>query len=336
MQPLALTVLPTRKCNLNCAYCKIRNQNFPNELNWKEWVGVLKKVTRQFPSICFTVLLGGDITMWGENLVKFVKKMSKTNISWNFTTNGVLLSEKFLRKLKKNGLESISLSLDSLEKREDMWEDLKGKTTIGLLDILNQLSYKELHCTITVDKTNLEELPTLVKFLTSKNTYAEITPIIYGKNESYDYANSYETLKDRLSTEKDKEKIDEVMKELVEMKKQGYLIHNTDDYLLNWSKFVIRQNWKCEYPVNLVPDADGTMRLCLHIKGEKVRKHNIKNLDFEKFLKDWYDDYKKFCQGCYWNCSYESKYIYEKTNDLDLVRDYFNHKVKNAEAKIKA
>lgn len=331
MKPLVLTILPTRKCNLSCSYCKIKNQDYPGELNWLQWVICLKNLNEQIDSLCFTVLLGGDITVWGEDLVRFVEGMKKADIPYAFTTNGVLLTETYLKKLKDAGLDSISLSLDTLKVRKDKSENIKGQYTMSLLRLLNRLGFEDLHCTITVDTTNLEEVPEMIRYLTSYKTYSEITPMLFGKSKYYDYTSSYEDLKDRLFTKKDKGRIDKVMKEIVKMKKGGFLIHNTNNYLLNWSKFGIMQNWKCGYPVGLVVDADGSMRLCLQIKGEKVTKHSIKNLDFEKFLLDWYKDYNELCQGCYWNCAYEPKYLYEKTEDIEVVRDYFNHKVKQVE-----
>jgi len=335
MKPLAITALPTRKCNLNCQYCKIKNNNFPNELNWEQWIVGLEKLYRQFDSLCFTCLLGGDITVWKDDLVKFVKGMSSTGIFYSFTTNGLLLTENFLKKLKENGLDSISVSLDSLKLRKDKFEYIKSQKTLVLLDLLNKLGFKELHCTITVDKINLTELPEIVRFLTKNKVVSEITPLIFGKTKAYDYASSREDLKDRILTTRDKYQVDEIMSKLVEMKRQGYLIHNTDNYLLNWSRYGIKQQWKCRYPIKLVLDADGTMRLCLHIKGDLVTRHNISNLNFKTFLRDWRKDFKKLCHGCYWNCQYEPKYIYEKTKDFKSVINYFNHRVKYAEKKIK-
>jgi len=302
-------------------------------LNWKEWARYIKELVKKNPSIQFVCLLGGDISVWGEKLVSFSKRMKE--IFWNFTTNGVLLNdEKKLKKLRKE-MDSISLSLDSLKPKEDVWERLKSQTTIKLLPLLNKLGFRDLHCTITIDKTNLEELPDLVKFLTKNKTWAEITPVIFGKNKNYDYAASFDVLKKRLFTKKDIPKIKKIMLKMVEMKKEGYLIHNTDNYLLNWSKYVVKQQWKCGYPINLVFDADGSARLCLHVKGKRVVKHNIKDFNFDDFLKDWYKDFKELCKGCYWNCQYEPKYIYEKTKDLKDIKDYFNHKVKYAEKHIK-
>jgi len=336
MKPLVATILPTRKCNLNCSYCKIKNpKNFHKELNWAEWVICLKKLNEQIDSLCFTVLLGGDVTTWGEDLVKFAAAMSGTSIPYGFTTNGLLLTEEYLKKLKKYGLDSVSVSLDTLKTREDGNENVKSQKTIQLLPLLNKLGFKELHCTITVDNTNLVEVPSIIKYLTSQNTYSEITPMLFGKHSVYDYTSDYETLKDRLFTEKDKGRIDHTMAEVVRMKKEGYLIHNTDNYLLSWSQWGVKQQWKCNYPVNIVVDADGSMRLCLQIKGNRVARHYVGNLDFKEFLKDWYKDYNEYCRGCYWNCAYEAKYVYEKTGSIEAVKQYFNHGVIHVEEKIK-
>jgi MoaA/NifB/PqqE/SkfB family radical SAM enzyme len=166
-------------------------------------------------------LLGGDITVWGDDLIKFVKEMKETNIPYGFTTNMVLLTEEHLKNLKENGLDSISVSLDTLKNRKDGSENHKSWRAISSLPLLNELGFKELHCTIAVDKTNLEELPKIVEFLTRNKTYSEITPMLFGKSEAYDYTSSYEDLKDRLFISQDKQRIDKVMEEIVRMKKYG-------------------------------------------------------------------------------------------------------------------
>jgi len=328
MKPLSLTILPTRKCNLKCSYCNIHDQHFPNELNWKQWVDNLKSLHEKIPSIGFTILLGGDVTTWGDDLPKFTKEMSKVGLPFAFTTNGVLLDETFLKKLKETATTSVSVSLDTLKNRADKHENIKSNTTMALLPMMNRLGFKDLHCTVTVDSTNLEEVPAIIKYLTSQKTYAEITPMLFGKSVAYDYTSSYWNLRYRLFTEKDKERIDAVMARIVAMKKEGYLIHNTDAFLLRWSTYGIRQHWKCRYPIGLVADADGSMRLCLQIKGDRVTKHNIGSLDFDKFLEDWHEDYLDNCQGCYWNCSYESKYVYEQTGSVADVEKYYSHGVR--------
>jgi len=335
MKPLSLTILPTRKCNLACSYCKIHDQNFPNELNWKQWISNLKSLNEKIPSIGFTILLGGDITTWGDDLPQFTEAMAEAHLPFAFTTNGVLLDETFLKKLKETAIRSVSVSLDTLKTRADNCENLKSQTTMALLPMMNRLGFKDLHCTVTVDSTNLEEVPDIIRYLTLQKTYAEITPMLFGKSSSYDYTSTYEQLEDRLFTEWDTDRIEKVMNEVIQMKKEGYLIHNTDWFLLNWSGFGITQDWYCQYPVGLVADADGSMRLCLQIKGDRVTKHNIGSLDFDKFLEDWFKDYNECCQGCYWNCSYESKYIYEKTGSVEAVSKYYAHGVLEVEDLIK-
>ncbi|MHA1590946.1 MAG: radical SAM protein [Candidatus Heimdallarchaeaceae archaeon] len=331
-EPFIATILPTRKCNLNCSYCRIRKQDFPNELNWKEWVSCLKLLYKQFDTMGFSVLLGGDVMTWGNDLVKFAEEMEKTGLPYAVNTNGVGLTDEVLLKLKHAG---ISTSLDTLNERGDKSETIKSQTTKQLIPRMNALGFKDLHCTITVDSTNLEEVPEIVRFLTDHNTWAEINGMVYGKNPAYDFCGSKEDLKDRLFVEGDQIRIDRTMNKLVRMKEDGCLIHNTDHFLLNWSKYGIHQQWKCGHPMGLAIDADGSMRLCLLIKGSRVPKHNVKNLNYKKFLDDWYKDYNDFCEGCYWDCQYEPEYIYRKTKCVKAVEKYYNHGVKEVEKQIK-
>jgi MoaA/NifB/PqqE/SkfB family radical SAM enzyme len=337
MKIFDVTVIPTRVCNLDCSYCKIKRKTADNELRWDQWVDVLSKLESQIPTLCFMVLLGGEITTWKKDFLSFTKRMrERVKTPWGFTTNGILLNRKFLQELKAAGQNYISISLDSLVHTSllDKYEMIKSEKTLELIDLINELGFEETHCTITVDKNNLEELPFIVEFLSKKGVYSEITPLIFGKDDSYDYASSLSEMKDRVLDSPTE--VDDVMHEIVSMKEEGYLIHNTDDYLLNWREHGIYQKWKCYYPYNLVLDSDGSCRLCLHIKGKRVPKHHTSSFNYEEFLSDWKKDFKELCKGCYWNCQYEPKYIWDETKDLECVRNYFSHEVKHAEEKIKS
>lgn len=326
--PLALTVIPLRRCNLKCCYCQISKVK-KDELKWYQWVDVIQFLCEKFPTVCFVCLLGGEITLWGKDFFRFVKLMNeRVKVFWNFTSNGIVINERWLRKLKSCGMDTLSLSYDG-KGLQDEGQRKKSQKVLDLLKIIKKLKFVEPHITITVDKENIFQLPSIVEFFTQEGFWLEVTPLIFGKTNHYDYAASFNLLEWRF--EVSKSILEKVFNKLIEMKEKGFYIHNTKEYLRQFPNYFHLQDWQCEYPVNLVVDCDGTMRLCLHIPGEKVRKYDIfenREFDFNQFLKDWKRDFYLYCRGCFWNCQYEPLYIYCRTGSLEEVKDYFRHRTR--------
>ena len=134
--------------------------------------------------------------------------------------------------------------------------------------------------------------------------------------------------------------LNRIMKELIKMKRGGFLIHNTSDYLQAFAANVCPDEYpyRCKGMTNLVIDADGTLRPCLHLKGNKIRRYNVlewataNNIPFGKIHLNWKADFKQQCHGCYWNCSVETEWVFQKHRSLGplgamkKVQDYFAHR----------
>jgi len=119
--------------------------------------------------------------------------------------------------------------------------------------------------------------------------------------------------------------IDTVAKELILMKRAGVKIHSTEKFL---EKLVVHGpglDWKCPKPVNAVIDADLSMRACLHLPGQRVRRWDAFTLigeeTWKSFLEDWSADQQDLCPCCYWDCQYEVA-----EGDQDEVDAWFSHK----------
>ena len=132
-----LRISVTDRCNLQCIYCMPKNNsnwfNSKDILTFDEiirFVSIMSKLGIE--NIRLTggePLLRSNIEMLVENLSKIpgIKKVS-------MTTNGILLAEK-LSKLKKAGLSSINLSLDTFDEKK--FKKING--TDGLAQVLESI-----------------------------------------------------------------------------------------------------------------------------------------------------------------------------------------------------
>jgi len=103
---------------------------------------------------------------------------------------------------------------------------------------------------------------------------------------------------------KDKKKIQIICDKLLEMKRKGYKIHNSDLYLKTLPDN-LDLKWKCSEPYNLVIDEDGKLLTCQDFEGS--RQFDIFDLPekWEDFYKQWKEDKNK-CKGCFWSCQLQA------------------------------
>ncbi len=159
-------------CNLRCIYCMPDdNVTFMDKNNWL-----------QFEDICSIVeastklgfekfrLTGGEPLLRPniEKLIAMNKKIENVKII-AMTTNATYL-DHFALKLKKAGLDSVNISLDTLDSKrysyitrggniEDVLKGINKAFEVGLAVKIN---------TVIIDETSLKEVEHIKKFIESK------------------------------------------------------------------------------------------------------------------------------------------------------------------------
>lgn len=179
----------TDRCNLRCQYC-MPNEGIPsighnNVLTFEEIITVCRCVSRL--GIRKIKLTGGEplVRKGFAGLVKEIKELPHIE-EVTLTTNGILLGD-YLDELKEAGLDSINISLDTLDK--DKYREitrvgdldkvlyaLKKACTMGFKSIkINSLIMKEWNQNEVADLVALaKEFPVSVRFI-------EMMPIGNGK-----------------------------------------------------------------------------------------------------------------------------------------------------------
>ncbi len=112
-----LRISVTDRCNLHCIYCVGRKISFypRQEILTYEEIFEIIKIAQELGIKKFRITGGEPLLRSG--LLNFLKKLANAKINYSLTTNGLLL-KKYAKDLRQVGLESINISLDTLEKNK--------------------------------------------------------------------------------------------------------------------------------------------------------------------------------------------------------------------------
>lgn len=101
----------TYKCTSECPHCAVHHlRKGEKELTTNEIKSVINQAIGQG---AFLLSLTGGEPMLREDLIEIVKYASSNFMLINLNTDGCLLTEKKIVELKENGLDLLSLSIDS-------------------------------------------------------------------------------------------------------------------------------------------------------------------------------------------------------------------------------
>ncbi len=138
--PVLSEVAITYRCNLKCKFCYAGCNSTSNpiksniELSEDDIKKIIFKIYNQakVPSISFT---GGE-PLLRKDLPKLIKYAKKLGMRVNLITNGTLITKDIARILKKSGLDSAQVSIESINKETHdqitFTEDSYDKTIHGI------------------------------------------------------------------------------------------------------------------------------------------------------------------------------------------------------------
>ena len=176
-QLMALFLCPSHECNANCVHCyeKFAHKK-PERLSTEE----VKDVLDQFRKLGGLVvhLCSGEFLLRKDSL-ELIKYINDNHMYCSVTSNGLLLTEELIDKLKVAGLKELVVSIDSADSaRHDELRGVKGcfeKATNGL----RMAREKGISTAIWtyVTKTNFDELDGVSKL--GKELGAEYTWVFF-------------------------------------------------------------------------------------------------------------------------------------------------------------
>lgn len=160
----------TEKCNLNCKHCYRNEKMLKQELNLQEQKEILDKFIGQLekwnlPKEKVRLHFSGGEPLFSEKLLPLLEKCVKNHdkFSYGILTNGTLINEQKIKKLKDLEIDYAQVSLEGLEKKNDQIRG-KGvfKKAVRSVKLLKQAGITT-NLSFTVSKMNLDEVPKMVK-----------------------------------------------------------------------------------------------------------------------------------------------------------------------------
>lgn len=185
-----LTLSITEACNMNCIHCRENLNGGRRELTADDVKTIMKFVRKYTPTYKDITISGGEPFLHSDffSILQIVKENGGEDIS--ITTNGTLITEEIIKKVKKIGFSKveISVSLDSLNKDEH--NNFRNNKTaydsvIHALEILckekNENFRIGLRTSLIPQKANLKVMEEFVNFAKkwelNKITFSSIIPI---------------------------------------------------------------------------------------------------------------------------------------------------------------
>ncbi len=134
-------------CTLKCKMCHKwkedifikKETKLPTLKDWENCVSSLRDITDD----SFQINFGGGEPFLNKEILELVKLCKSKRFKTNIATNGYVINETMAKKIADSGLDSIILSLDSLNR--DIHDYLRGVN--GVFDrVMDAIKYLDKYC----------------------------------------------------------------------------------------------------------------------------------------------------------------------------------------------
>lgn len=173
----------TERCNLKCKHCRASIQP-KDELPTKHLVALLKELNNLKVK---TITFSGGEPLLRKDIYKLIKKAKSMRFFVTMTTNGTLINEKNIQKLKASNIDRVQVSLDGASAMtHDNFRGIEGafdKTINGIKKLKANNIDVALRTTVSI--LNYKEIEKIVQLAidlqVSKLELREVIPVGRGK-----------------------------------------------------------------------------------------------------------------------------------------------------------
>ena len=182
-------------CNERCIHCYIPNERKNNVIDSSLFYRIIEEGRKM--NIIHVTLSGGE-PLLHKDILGFLKKCRKLELSVNVLSNLTLLTDDIISEMKKNSLLSVQVSLYSMDAVvHDSITKLNGsfeKTKAGILRLCDEGIPVQISCPII--KQNKDSYGDVLHWGWAHNIAVAIEPVIFA---TYDHSGC--NLENRLSIE---------------------------------------------------------------------------------------------------------------------------------------
>lgn len=270
--PIYVQFYVTARCNLECEQCNVIFAN--SDVAEIDLLGI-QKIAENLEKIGVSIiLLTGGEPFARKDLPEIVHEFSSRGIHVRIQTNG-LASQKALQACIQAGANDISISLDSI--RPSIQDQINGgfegswEKAIEEFALVNNLfptnSFAAIGCVMA--PRNLAYIPDLIRFASEIGWYVSLVPAHTTPQHSPRSFSSFDSTC-RFS-ESHYLQVKSLLSEIKQMRDQGFLLYDSDEYLDDIYRFVTKEplQWRrrnkgvCDSPnlyFAIIPNGD--MAVC--------------------------------------------------------------------------
>ncbi len=298
----------TLSCNAKCKHCgsSAEGRAYPGELTTGEIKNAFKQIANDYDAHKILINVTGGEPLVRKDLCEVMEYASKDlGFMWGMTSNGILLNDENIAKLKKANMATISISIDGLEKTHDEFRGVPGsyKKIIENIKKLQQANFvNHIQVTTVVHKKNIDELEELYETMKDLklNSWRVGTMDPIGRaKENEDLLLDGKEIKRVLDFIVEKSKLNELR---IDYCCPGFLGTKYETVARPWA-------FNCRTGINIASILyNGDLFVCPNVpRIPKLIQGNIKK---DNFKDAWENKYKEFrtkdrtsceeCKNCNW------------------------------------
>ena len=153
----------TMTCNAKCKHCgsSAENKKYSNELTTDEIKNAFLQISKDMNAKKILIMVTGGEPLTRQDLCEVMAYAKDLGFHWGLVTNGILLTEQNIEKLKEAGMETISISIDGIGETHNSFRGVNGcyETIVRNIENLKNANYvKHLQVTTIFHKENFNEL----------------------------------------------------------------------------------------------------------------------------------------------------------------------------------
>ena len=165
----------TLSCNAKCKHCgsSAENKKYDGELTTEEIKSAFKQIANDMDASKILINVTGGESLVRQDLCEVMQYATcELGFHWGMTTNGILLNDDNIEKLKKANMETISISIDGLKETHDRFRGVPGSYDIIIENIkkLRAANFvKHIQVTTVFHKENINQIEDLYEVMKSLN-----------------------------------------------------------------------------------------------------------------------------------------------------------------------
>lgn len=295
----------TLSCNAKCKHCgsSAEIKKYDGELITGEIKEAFKQIANNYDASKILINVTGGEPLVRKDLCDVMKyATNELKFKWGMTTNGILLNDENIQKLKEANMETISISLDGLKETHDEFRGIKSfDIIIENIKRLKEAKFlNHLQITTVFNKSNINELEELYEII--KDLKIDSWRLV--SMDPIGRANEHSDL--LLEAQDIKKILDFIIKK--NKFKKFKLQYGCPSFLgLKYEKSARGYYFKCRTGINVASILyNGDLFVCPNVpRNEKLIQGNIKNDNFKDVWENKYETFRdknrlkcESCQKC--------------------------------------